>query len=118
MKTSKFLAAFGILAFASAFTVNVQAQTTMNKDSMPGMVMDTAATATMTEGEVRKIDKENQKITLKHGEIKNLDMPGMTMVFKIKDAAMLEKVQVGSKVKFKAEKSDGAFVVTSLELVQ
>ena len=141
MKSFKFLAAFGALAFAAALTANVQAQTTMNKDSMPGMdmsgmdmpgmktaptsqgsmpgmTMDTAATAAMTDGEVRKIDKENQKITLKHGDIKNLDMPGMTMVFKVKDAAMLDKVQVGSKVKFKAEKSDGAVVVTSVELAQ
>ena len=136
MKTSKSLAVFGALALAASFTANVYAQTTMNKDSMsgmdmpgmktaptsqgsmPGMTMDTAATASMTDGEVRKIDKENQKITLKHGDIKNLDMPGMTMVFKVKDAAMLEKVQVGSKVKFKAEKSDGAIVVTSVELAQ
>ena len=154
MKTSKSLAAFGVLALAAAFTANVYAQTTMDKDSMPGMgmsgmnmdktdkssmsgmdmpgmktaptsqgsmpgmTMDTAATASMTDGEVRKIDKENQKITLKHGDIKNLDMPGMTMVFKVKDAAMLDKVQVGSKVKFKAEKSDGAVVVTSVELAQ
>ncbi|MCY1173502.1 Copper binding periplasmic protein CusF [compost metagenome] len=136
MKTSRFLAAFGTLAFAVALSANVQAQTTMNKDSMPGMdmsgmkmtptdkggmagmAMDTATTASMTDGEVRKIDKENQKITLKHGDIKNLDMPGMTMVFKVKDAAMLDKVQVGSKVRFKAEKSDGAIVVTSVELAQ
>ncbi|KQB58500.1 hypothetical protein AE621_15310 [Acidovorax sp. SD340] len=86
--------------------------------NMPGMAMGTSATATATEGEVRKIDKENQKITLKHGDIKNLDMPGMTMVFKVKDAALLDKVQVGSKVKFKAEKSDGAIVVTSMEVAQ
>ncbi|HQS31534.1 MAG: hypothetical protein B7Y03_10180 [Polaromonas sp. 24-62-144] len=86
--------------------------------NMPGMAMDTSATAATTDGEVRKIDKENQKITLKHGDIKNLDMPGMTMVFKVKEAAMLDKVQVGSKVRFKAEKSDGAIVVTSVELAQ
>ena len=116
MKTSRFLAAFGALAFAAALTTNVQAQTTTNQGSMPGMTMDTAATASMTDGEVRKIDKENQKITLKHGDIKNLDMPGMTMVFKVKDPAMLDKVQVGSKVKFKAKKEGGAFEVTSLEV--
>ncbi|WP_370870660.1 copper-binding protein [Polaromonas sp.] len=89
-----------------------------NQGSMPGMTLDTAANSAKTDGEVRKIDKENQKITLKHGDIKNLDMPGMTMVFKVKDAAMLDKVQVGSKVKFNAEKSDGAIAVTSMELAQ
>nr|WP_043566132.1 copper-binding protein [Acidovorax sp. KKS102] len=86
--------------------------------NMPGMAMDKSAAATATDGEVRKIDKENQKITLKHGDIKNLDMPGMTMVFKVKDAALLDKVQVGSKVRFNAEKSDGAIVVTSMEIAQ
>lgn len=121
MKTSKAFAAFaafGALALAASFTANVYAQTAMSKDSMPGMTMDTAATVSTTDGEVRKIDKENQKITLKHGNIKNLDMPGMTMVFKARDAAMLDKVQVGSKVKFMAEKADGALVVTSLEVAQ
>jgi len=69
----------------------------------------------MTDGEVRKVDKDNQKITLRHGEIKNLDMPGMTMVFKVKDPAMLDKVQAGDKVKFRAEKSGGALVVTEIQ---
>lgn len=123
MKTSKSLAAFGALALAASFAANVYAQTTMSKDSMSGMdmsgmKMDTAANSAITDGEVRKIDKENQKITLKHGDIKNLDMPGMTMVFKVKDAAMLDKVQVGSKVKFKAEKADGAIMVTNVEVIQ
>ncbi len=118
MKTKNSFAVLGAIALAAAFTTNVYAQTTMSKDSMPGMAMDKSAAATAAEGEVRKIDKENQKITLKHGDIKNLDMPGMTMVFKVKDAALLDKVQVGSKVRFNAEKSDGAIVVTSMEIAQ
>ena len=69
----------------------------------------------MTDGEVRKVDKENRKITLKHAEIKNLDMPGMTMVFQVKDAAMLDKVKAGDKVRFKAEKAGGAIVVTNIQ---
>jgi Cu(I)/Ag(I) efflux system periplasmic protein CusF len=72
-------------------------------------------TATMSSAEVRKVDKDNKKITLKHGEIKNLDMPPMTMVFKVKDAAMLDKVQAGDKVMFTVEKIDGAFTVTGIE---
>ncbi len=75
----------------------------------------TAATSTMTEGEVRKVDMDNKKLTLKHGEIKNLDMPGMTMVFQVKDPAMLGKVKTGDKVRFSAEKIDGAFTVTNIE---
>lgn len=70
---------------------------------------------TMTDGEVRKIDKETKKITIKHGEIKNLDMPGMTMVFQVKDVALLDPVKVGDKVKFVAEKAGGAIVVTDIQ---
>ncbi len=69
----------------------------------------------MTDGEVRKIDKETKKITIKHGEIKNLDMPGMTMVFQVKDVALLDPVKVGDKVKFVAEKAGGAIVVTDIQ---
>lgn len=69
-------------------------------------------TSEMVDGEVRKIDKTKNRITLKHGEIKNLEMPGMTMAFQVKDPAMLENLQVGDKLKFKAERINGAFVVT------
>ena len=72
----------------------------------------------MTDGEVRKVDKENKKITLKHGEIKNLEMPGMTMVFQVKDPAMLDMVKPGDKVMFKAEKANGALVVTEIQPVK
>jgi Cu(I)/Ag(I) efflux system protein CusF len=74
--------------------------------------------AAMTDGEVRKVDKEVGKLTLKHGEIKNLDMPPMTMVFQVKDAALLDKVKAGDKVKFRAEKTASGYVVTAIEAVQ
>jgi Cu(I)/Ag(I) efflux system periplasmic protein CusF len=77
-----------------------------------------ATTLPMADAEIRKIDLENKKVTLKHGEIKNLDMPGMTMVFQVKDAAMLEKVKAGDKVKFTADKVNGAFTVMSIEIVK
>jgi Cu/Ag efflux protein CusF len=83
--------------------------------------VSSAAAATslpMTDAEIRKIDLENKKITLKHGEIKNLDMPGMTMVFQVKDTAMLEKVKAGDKVKFTADKVNGAYTVMSIELAK
>jgi Cu(I)/Ag(I) efflux system periplasmic protein CusF len=73
-----------------------------------------AQVADMTEAEVRKIDKAQSKITLKHGEIKKLDMPPMTMVFRAKDAKLLEGLAVGDKIKFAAEQVDGAFVVTQV----
>ena len=73
------------------------------------------ATTDMADGEIRKVDMENKKITIKHGVIKNLDMPGMTMVFQVKDAAMLDKVKAGDKVRFSAEKAGGAIVVTEIQ---
>jgi Cu(I)/Ag(I) efflux system periplasmic protein CusF len=77
--------------------------------------MPIGATADMADGEIRKVDVESKKITIKHGEIKNLDMPGMTMVFQVKDPAMLTAVKTGDKVRFKAEKSGGAIVVTEMQ---
>ncbi|MDT0136990.1 copper-binding protein [Acidovorax sp. PRC11] len=74
-----------------------------------------AAQASMTDGEVRKIDKDTGKITLKHGDIKHLEMPGMTMVFTAKDKALLDKVQVGDKVRFMAASESGKMVVTAIE---
>ena len=78
------------------------------------------AVATMTvwaqsaDGEVRKIDKPQGKITLKHGEIKSLNMPPMTMVFRVSDPKMLDTVAVGDKVKFDAEKLGGNYTVTAI----
>jgi Cu(I)/Ag(I) efflux system periplasmic protein CusF len=69
----------------------------------------------MSKGEIRKIDRESKKVTIKHGEIKSLDMPGMTMVFQVKDPAMLDSVKPGDKVKFSAERSGGAIVVTDIK---
>ena len=73
------------------------------------------AQATLTDAEVRKVDKSAGKITLKHGEIKNLEMPAMTMVFGVKDKALLDKVKAGDKVRFSAEKDGGQYVVTGIE---
>lgn len=68
----------------------------------------------MTDGEVKKVDKEAGKITLRHGELKNLGMGAMTMVFRVKDPAMLTQVKAGDKVKFVAERVNGAFTVVQL----
>ena len=73
-----------------------------------------AEPADMTDAEVRKVDKDGARITLKHGEIKNLDMPAMTMVFTVKDKAMLDKLQPGDKIRFKAINDAGKFTVTEI----
>lgn len=67
------------------------------------------------DGEVRKIDAAQGKLTLRHAEIKNLDMPAMTMVFRVKDAKMLDGLSEGTKVRFAAEKLDGLITVVELQ---
>ena len=79
------------------------------------LVSAAALAQTTTDGEVRKIDKEQGKVTLRHGPIANLDMPAMTMVFKVSDAKMLDTIKEGDKVKFTADKVNGAITVTSIE---
>jgi len=71
--------------------------------------------AQLSDGEVRKVDKDAKKITIKHGPLANLDMPPMTMVFQVNDPALLEKVKVGDKIKFEAEKVGGAYLVTKIQ---
>lgn len=75
------------------------------------------AGAALSEGEVRKVDKQAKKITIKHGPLANLDMPAMTMVFQVKDPALLDQVKAGDKVQFQAEKVGGAFTVTKIQAV-
>jgi Cu/Ag efflux protein CusF len=109
-KTTAVLAALLALGAAAAFA----AENVGNKDDSTTAVAQ-AAGDQMTEGEVRKIDKDAGKITLKHGEIKNLGMPPMTMVFRVKDPSLLEKAQPGAKVRFRAEQQGGALLVTAME---
>ena len=75
----------------------------------------TAAAADMADGEVRKIDKAQGKVTLKHGPIRNLDMPPMTVVFRVLDGKLLDGLKEGDKVRFTAEQLSGALTVTAIE---
>jgi Cu/Ag efflux protein CusF len=77
-----------------------------------------AAQDTLTEGEVRRVDKDTKKLTIRHGPIQNLDMPPMTMVFQVQDPAMLEAVKAGEKIRFTAERIGGAYTVTKIEAVK
>ncbi len=90
---------------------SVSAQTSPSQTTAPV----TMPTAPMVNAEVRKVDKDAGKVTLKHGPITNLEMPGMTMVFRVKDPAMLDKVKEGDKIRFTADKVSGAFTVMSIE---
>jgi len=75
-----------------------------------------AAAVPTSDGEVRKVDKEQGKVTLKHGPIANLDMPAMTMVFKVADPKLLDALQPGDKVTFAAANLNGALTVTAIEV--
>ena len=68
----------------------------------------------MAEAEIRKVDRDAKKVTLKHGPIKNLDMPPMTMIFRVRDAKMLDGLAINDRVRFTAEKLDGQYTVTAL----
>ena len=72
-----------------------------------------AQTAT-ADGEITKVDKDAKKLTIKHGPISNLNMPGMTMVFQVKDPAVLDQVKAGDKVNFTADRVNGAYTVMSI----
>ncbi|MEO7938853.1 MAG: copper-binding protein [Burkholderiaceae bacterium] len=104
---------FTSMAFAalSAVAIGVSAQTA---PATGAKTEKAAATADLTDAVVRKVDKEQGKVTLKHEAIKNLDMPPMTMVFAVRDKAMLDTVKTGDKVRFKAVDDNGKIVVMEL----
>ena len=121
----------GMVTVAAGKTVTVrqEAATKTGETPVAGTTGPSAAPAVakaqaaapsgdMTDGEVRKVDKDNKKITLKHGEIKNLDMPPMTMVFQVNDTAMLDKVKAGDKIRFKASNEGGKMTVTDIQPVK
>jgi len=72
----------------------------------------------MTEGQVRKVDKEQGKLTIKHGPLANLGMPPMTMIFRIQDPTMLDKVAQGDNIRFLAQRVNGVITITSLEIIK
>jgi Cu/Ag efflux protein CusF len=79
-------------------------------------VSEDAASLPWAQAEVRRIDKVTGKVALKHGEIKNLDMPPMSMVFQVKDPSQLDALQVGQKVRFQAVQDKGAYWVLRIEV--
>ena len=107
MKTS--ITAVLLLAFAAT---QAPAQPKAEEHSAHHPASAAAASADMADGEVRKVDKGARKLTIKHGEIKSLDMPPMTMVFQVKDAALLDAVKAGDKIRFVAEKTATGYAVT------
>ena len=110
MKNSKQL----LLAAALAAALASHSFAQQAQGSQPAAVA--AAASEMADAEVRKVDKDQKKITLRHGEIKSLDMPPMTMVFGVRDAALLDKLKAGDKVRFKAiDEGGGKLAVIEIQ---
>jgi Cu/Ag efflux protein CusF len=111
-QTSRLLAA-AVLAASALVPLSALAQAQAATPS--AAPSPTAQAASLTDGEVRRIDKDAGKLTIKHGEIKHLDMPGMTMVFVAKDKALLDTVKVGDKIRFMVIEENGKLVVTEIQ---
>jgi Cu/Ag efflux protein CusF len=103
----------GTLAATATFTGAVHAQPMQ----MPAPAAKAMAVEP-TDGEVRKVDKANGRITLKHGEIKNLGMAPMAMQFEVRDRALIDKLKAGDKVRFKAAFEGGKYFVTEIQLAK
>lgn len=113
MKSFNILAALLVAASGTAYA---QAPATDHGAHKTGEASSaTASSGEMVDGEVRKVDKEAGKLTLRHGPLPNLNMPAMTMVFRVAEPKMLDTLKQGDKVKFTADKVNGAFTVTAIE---
>jgi Cu(I)/Ag(I) efflux system periplasmic protein CusF len=113
MKVIQSFVVSAVFAIAALTSVTIFAQAQMDHSKMGDMKMDTSRD--LSDGEIRKVDKEAGKLTIKHGELKNLAMPPMTMVYQVKEKAMLDKVQAGDKIKFKVINENGKMVVTEIQ---
>jgi Cu/Ag efflux protein CusF len=74
-----------------------------------------AVSGTLYDGEVKRVSKDTKRVTLAHGPLKAFDMPAMTMAFPVNDAAALEKLKPGDKVRFALDKAGEDLVVTRIE---
>lgn len=119
------LRAWSVAAVLWALTTAVQAQSTAPSDAhshhaghgttTPAPAAATAADGALSDAEVLRWDARTGRATLRHGPIRNLDMPPMTMVFRVPDAALAARMQTGAKIRFKAEQQQGAYVLTHVE---
>ena len=118
MKKLIFMTLIGLLSICSHVTAQTTKETTGTANVSPGSPTSPVSQVETSEAEVRKVDLGAGKVTLRHGEIKNLGMPPMTMVFQVKDRAFLNGLKAGDSVKFTADKIKGAYTVLSIEVVQ
>ena len=111
MKTFPLLVATTLIAATPAFAQSDHA----SHHVATGEKSSASAASDLAQGEVTTVDKSAGTVTIKHGPLAALDMPPMTMVFRVKDPAMLDKVKAGDKIRFRAEKVGGNFTVTEYQ---
>ncbi len=81
----------------------------------PADAAEAQPASSLSEGEIRRLDPETGKLTIRHGEIRNLDMPPMTMVFTARDKAQLSGLKVGDRIRFVALKEGGQYLVSEIQ---
>ncbi|MFN3375028.1 MAG: copper-binding protein [Burkholderiaceae bacterium] len=119
-------AAWAAAAVWALTTAVAQAQTAATPDTHSAHAGHATATAPapgattatddgLSDAEVLRWDARTGRTTLRHGPIRNLDMPPMTMVFRVPDAALAARMQAGTKIRFKAAQQQGAYVLTHVE---
>lgn len=109
------LATLTISATALPWMAHAAGEPMHNHGAAATATQASPAAADFTDGEIRKVNKATGKLTIKHGEIKNIQMPPMTMVFEVADKAMLDSVKEGDKVKFKARQEGSKLIVTDIQ---
>jgi Cu/Ag efflux protein CusF len=103
----------GLALAATNASAQMQMHEHGGQETMPAATQ--ADAAALSQGEVKKVDKDTGKLTIKHGPLNNLNMPGMTMAFKVQQAAMLDQVKTGDQIRFRVESLNGTYTVTKLE---
>lgn len=104
------------LAFAQDAHQGMHAAQSGDEHGVSATTKSGGAADRTVDGEVRKVSKEAGKITIRHEELKHLNMPAMTMVFRVIDPAMLEQVKAGDKVSFVSEKIGGQFTLMQIDV--
>lgn len=113
-----------LVVMTAGLTTAAQAQSTDKAVTYPSVAQAAPGTpgapkqSEMTPGEIQKVDKGANQLTIKHGAIKSLDLPSSTILFTVRDPAILDTVQPGDKVKFKAMNEGGKVVVTEFEVMK
>jgi Cu(I)/Ag(I) efflux system protein CusF len=110
-----------LLVLASPLPASVHAADVHDPHAGHGMTASSAnanASTQLVEGQVKKIDKAGGKVTVTHGPLTNLDMPAMTMVFRVKEAAWLNRLQPEQKIRFVADSINGVLTIVRLDVAK